>query len=708
MQVRAPKPSEIINLLRPNPDLEVKPNDMIPMGQQRPDIGEDDALSSYLQKITRQDIQDRDNFGFVEKQVYNDKSYFEIKDEFFNNWPHPNASNFPVPITSTLVDVGWAHIQAAMFRNPLKTVLVSGVGKEDRPYSPLVAHVMNFENGVESEVYDIQGTNAFRTLLRGTGFVKTWLDMGDIFKIRHASIPMQLIYKPIRGNGCQRNQCDHISQFIPLNESDWKFRQGLTFNGKKVYENLDMLAPGFDPAESLGSEEMKLLQNQITGMDVDTSDKRGLRWLVETKLTYYPPGQFRAKELIVWWSLRHGIIHRVIENEGENPMRDLADYWIYPSDGFAYQRSLPDVVRHIQEKANYTDKQVTDAADNAINPPAFIDKDSGFDPMEHVLVPNGMYEVRKGTNIQWKQLNISSIVERQREVAQLWEQAKLRTGFTDVFMGTQPDRQETLGGQRLQLNMAQNRFKTILNTFGIGWRRTCEIQYDITNKNIPRKKLMAILGSSDYTNVNQLFPASQGNTEQFGMNLDNKFNFAIAGKSQAEADMEDQDHLDMTAEIMKSPFGQQPAVAYRCLKKRAEIRNFQEYETIVPKPPEADIMTTDEVLQRIESGEVEIQPSPIMPVPEIEYAMFRFGAFKRTERYRNYTDQQKLVLERYIFQMNAIKEGQQMADFHKQAETDPVMAQALKEVQDEIGSGQVQVPPNPAQGGGGRVPLTAA
>ncbi len=706
---RAPKPSEIISLLRPNPDLEVKPNDMIPQGQSRPDIGSDDALSAYLQKITKQDIQARDSFGFVEKQTYNDKAYFEIKDDFFSNWPHPNASNFPEPITSTLVDVGWAHIQAAMFRNPMKTVLVGGIGKEDKPYAPLVAHVMNFENGVESEVYDIQGTNAFRTLLRGTGFVKTWLDMGDVFKIRHASIPMQLVYKPVRGNGCQRDKCDHITQFIPMTEADWKFRIGLTNNGKKIYENLDMIAPGFDMAESLGAEEMQLLANQITGMDIDTADKRDLRWMAETKLTYYPPGKFRAIELIVWWSLRHGLIHRVIENEGDNPMRDLADYWVYPSDGYAYQRSLPDVIRHIQEKANYTDKQVTDAADNAINPPGFIDKDSGFDPQEHVLVPNGMYEVRKGTKIQWKETNISSIVERGRVVGECWEKAKIRTGFTDVFMGMQPDRAETFGAQKLQASMAQNRFKTILNTFGIGWRRTCEIQYDITNKNIPRKKLMAILGSSDYTNTNQLFPASKGGDDfAVGMNLNAKLNFAIAGKSQTEADIEDQDHLEMTAEILKSPFGQQPAVAYRCLKKRAEIRNFQEYETIVPKPPEADIMTVDEVLQRIESGETELQPSPIMELPEIEYYMFRFGAFKRTERYRNYTDSMRVTLERFIFQMNAIKEGKVMANWEKRGETDPQIAQALDEVKQEIGTGQVQLPGNPAQGGGGRVPLAAA
>src|SRR3990167_4656661 len=310
-----PKQSEIARLLKPNPDLsETKPNDFIPGRQKEPDIGDKDALSEYLQKITKQDIADRDSWGFIDKQAYNEKSYYGIKDEFFSNFPHPHASNFPEPITPTLVDVGVTQMQSALFRNPMKTVNVEGVGREDRPYAPLVQHVMNHSNGIESEIHDIQGTNIFRILLRGTSFIKTWLDIGGEFKLRHASIPMQLVYKPIRGNGCQRDKCDHISQFIPLTENDWKFRQGLKVGGKPVYENLDLVAPGFDPAaDSLGGEEMQLLKNQVTGMDVQTADARDLRWIVETKLTYYPPEKFKAVELIVWWSLRAGIIHRVVE-----------------------------------------------------------------------------------------------------------------------------------------------------------------------------------------------------------------------------------------------------------------------------------------------------------------------------------------------------------------------------------------------------------
>src|SRR3990167_2151889 len=305
--------------------------------------------------------------------------------------------------------------------------------------------------------------NAFRVLKNGTGFIKTWLDVGDDFRIRHASIPLHLVYKPIRGNGCQRDKTPYTHQLIPMNEEDWKFRKGLKIGGKSVYENLDLLAPGFEPAESLMAEEMRMLQNQITGMDVEGHETKNMRYMIESHATYYPPEKLKAVEIIVWWSLRHGLIHRVVENDPqfEQKIRPLSDYWIYPSDGFAYQRSLPEIIRHIQESANYTLKQKTDARDIAMMPPGFIDKDSGFDPHDHVLAPNTMYEIKKGTQIQWREKNISPIIEAQGELDRLWEKAKIRTGFTDIFMGQEPDRGTTLGGDGTRMNKAETRFKPV-------------------------------------------------------------------------------------------------------------------------------------------------------------------------------------------------------------------------------------------------------
>lgn len=688
-----PKPSDIVRLLKPNPDLEDrKPGDIIPGKQPEPDIGDKDKLSEHLLATLRDCIKERDDFAWAEKRAYDERAYNGIKNEFFSHWPWDNASNFQEPITPTFVDVGTTQIKGVMFRNPERTVIVSGVGKEDRPYAPLVAHTLNWENAAENELYDVQGLNVFRTLKNGTGFVKTWLDVGDEFRVKHSSIPAGLVYKPIRGNGCQRDKTPYYHQIIPLTENDWKFRQGLKIGGKAVYDHLDLITPGFEPAESMMAEEMLMLQGQVTGMDVENEARRQ-RYMIETPITYYPPGKFRAVELIVWWSPRLGIIHRVIEldAEYERKVRPMADYGIYMSDGYAYHRSLPEILKDIQDKANYTDKQTTDAADVAINPPGYVEKQSDFAKGSFLRAPTGLYEVERGTKITFESRDIAAIIERGNHIDKLWDKAKIRSGFTDVFLGIEGERSTTLGGDRIRLSKAENRFQDVLNNLGIGWRRTCEIQYELTDRAIPRKKLIQILGSADFQNVNQLFPNSKGAEVGMGL-IERKFNFGLAQKSHTEQENDDFESLEMTKEILLSPFGQSKTVAYKCLKKRAEIRRFAEFDTVVPRPPEADIFPVEEVLQRIESGETEVHPSPLTDRVTAEYQLFKFGAFMRSsERFTVYSSRQKLVLQRYVRRLDGIRKMVIMADAEKLAETDPAMAGALDSLAADAEAGVLPV-----------------
>lgn len=688
-----PKQSDLVRLLKPNPDLQNSPADIIPGKQAIPDLDED-YLSEELVRTLRQCIQDRESFGFEYKRRYDDESYYGVKDEFFNNWPWPGSSNFIEPITATLVDVGYTHIHAAMFRDRLKTVGVSGVGKEDRPYAPLISHVMNWEVGVDSNMFETQISNSFRTLQKGTGFVKTWVDYGDNFKIRNASVPLQLVYKPIRKSGCQRQDTWFTHQLIPLDETDWKFRQGIRINGKPVYKHLDLIMPGWGAGEAFSAEDSQLVQSQITGLDISGSDKRDLRYMVETHITHYPKGKFKALELVVWWSPKHGMIHRYIQNV--DLIRPLSDYYVYMNPGYAYHRSLPEILRDIQEKANYTDKQVTDAADKAISAPGYIEEQSGFDPNAHVRVPSGMYEVKKGTKITFEQPNMASLIERGNMIDKLWDKAKTRSGFTDIFQGLEGPRSGTLGGDKIRLNKAENRFRTVLDTFGIGWSNTCKIIYELTDRNIPRKKLIKILGSSDYTNIEQLFP--QNDEKQFGIGFEAQVNFFLAGKTQQEIDeenIETNTFLDMTINTFALNGQKQiidKGVLWKAMKAKADIIGFEDYERMVPRPPEADMMSVDEVLQRIESNEVQIQPSPLMDSVTLEFYRFRIQAFKLTERYKNYDKRQRIELERYLAKLDSIGIGQNIARFQNQAKNDPMAASALDEVMQRLG-GPGNAPP---------------
>ncbi len=683
-----PKQSELVELLkRPNPDLEEKPNDIIPGVQKDPGLDKD-KLSEYLNKTIKNDINDRETYGFSERMAYNEKAYNGIKDEFMQNWPWPRASAYPVPISPVLEDVGVSQIQNAMFRNPEKTVNVKGWGKEDKPYAPLVAHIHNWQNSVGTGIYDVQGQNIQRTLRHGTGFVKTWMDIGEEYSIRHASVPIHLVYKPVKEDGCQRHQTSHITHLIPLNENDWMFRKGLKIGSKPVYENLELIAPGFSQSETLTQEELKLLENQITGLSISEVDARDYRYMAETQLTYYPPNSTRAKELIVWWSLRHGVIHRVIENE--DLIRNWSSYKCYPIAGVAFHMSLHWKIKNIQEKANYTDKQVTDASDVAINAPGFIEEGSGFDPSNQVMVPTGMYEVKRGTKVQFAERNIAPIIQRANELDRLWHDAQRLSMFNEYQEGTTPDRDLKVGIERLRAKKSEDRFQTLLNTFGIGWKGTQEIQYFYNNKHMPRKMAVKVLGSADYTHIGQIFPKEAGS--EFGLQLQAKFNFSLAGRSQNEVDLEQENHLAFTDKILEVYKGNVGST-WHALKEQAEIINFQSFERMVPKPPEADIISVEEVLQRIESGEREIIPSPLI---DVEVYLFKLNAFKRmSERYENYSQEQKTVLEKFIGFLESIRFGNKMATLEHNAKSDPELAEALDGVMTDVAEGRLPNPQNP-------------
>src|SRR3990167_1327084 len=603
-----PDYSQLLTRLRqPNPDLSQKPTDKIPGKQVTPDVGDIKYLQECLLKSLRSCIYQRETYGFNEKRLYDVKAYYGIKDEFLMNWPWPRASAFPEPITPTLVDTGKTNIQNALFRNPLKTMLCTGVGPEDKPLAPKVVSVMNWQVGMESNMYSVQDANAFRVLLHGTGWVKTWIDIGDEFKLNNASVPIENIYVPIKSSGCQRGQTEFIHEFIPMTYNDMQFRMGLKIGSKPVYDKLDLILPGFKISESLTFEEMQMLQSQVTGLDVQQADQNDLYYMVETHCTFYPKGQYKAKELLIHWSPKGGTIHRIIENI--DLVRPYAKYYVYPQPGFAYHQSLPDKIRHIQEKANYTEKQVTDAADKAIMNVGFIEEGNAFNANDSVRVPSGMYEIKKGTSIQWEPTNISAIMERGRQMDRYWELAQRLTAFNELFQGRQLETNKTLGEAQMVMNKADARFATILNIYGLGWKETCDLIYFYDDRYIPREKVVKILGATEYYSVDQIFP--QEKSSQFGLNLNSKFNFSMAGKSQIDQDVEDKNTVIFCDQIVASVFGQDKCIAWRAMKEKADTVNFHFFDNIVPKPPEADNIGFEEVIEKIMSGEYNVSPSPL-------------------------------------------------------------------------------------------------
>lgn len=682
-----PSGDELLEILkRPNPDLEVAQSDINERGQKDADIDKE-KLGQYLIELVRKDLMDRESFGFDKKRQYDIKSYFGLKDEFFSSWPWPHASNFPEPITPVMVDTGYTNIASAMFRNPLHTVSVIGIGPEDKVYAPKVSSFVNWQVGVESNMQEVQDSNIFRTILNGTGFVKTWIDIGSEFAIKNASIPIENILKPAYGEGCQKDNCDHIFQIVPLTENEKKFRETLRHNGKLVYDGMDNLVKGVNVSDA-DRELQRSLMSRVSGIDLERVESSDLYFWVEGHLTYYPPGSMRARELIVKFCLNNGYVNRVVDNK--DIVRPYSDYYIYKLPGLAFHQSLPDKIRNVQEKANYTDKQVTDAADKAISSPAYIDENPGFNPQEHVRVPGGMYEVKKGTQIQYDQTNMSAIIERGNYVEKLWDRAERLTGFTDLFQGREPERRLTATTDKIRTAKAENRFKAILNRFGIGWGKTCDLIYYYDDRYVPRHKVARVLGSTEYKSVDELFPGkANAKLPEFGFNLNAKFNFKLAGKSQSEVDDENDIKLAFTDKILNTPFAQNLAVLYRALKVQADIIDFAEFERIVPKPPEADEISYEELMQRIESGEKDIQPSPY---GEFTSQIIKIQLFMKTDKFKEMDDRKKSVLLSYLKRLQGAEMGAKLHQLNQMAQADPMVAQALDEIAEDVESGRLQIP----------------
>jgi len=77
------------------------------------DLDESD-LASYILELFRNDIEDKRQMSWVDKRNYDIKAYYGLKDAALSQIPWPNASNFPVPLTPTILDTAHANIVSSI------------------------------------------------------------------------------------------------------------------------------------------------------------------------------------------------------------------------------------------------------------------------------------------------------------------------------------------------------------------------------------------------------------------------------------------------------------------------------------------------------------------------------------------------------------------------------------------------------------------
>lgn len=186
----------------------------------------DDELTEVVMADLMNDIQDKEDFGWQEKREYDLKAYYGIKDEFLKNYPYPNASAYPVPITPVLLDTGKAMIGDLKWRNPDKCVVVSPVGAEDIKKVKHLEALLNWQclNKIKDMKMEDSASD-FSMLLHGTGYEKIIMTgLKDRFDVSPFNVPIEFIYLPIDARSPEISDSDHIIQIIPLSSNDLRQR----------------------------------------------------------------------------------------------------------------------------------------------------------------------------------------------------------------------------------------------------------------------------------------------------------------------------------------------------------------------------------------------------------------------------------------------------------------------------------------------------
>jgi hypothetical protein len=273
---------------------------------------------------------------------------------------------------------------------------------------------------------------------------------------------------------------------------------------------------------------------------------------------------------------------------------------------------------------------------------------------------------------------MAPILEGNSTIRERWLEAERLTGFTDTIQGVQSGVTGTLGQDQMRLQAANVRSNEIVDEMNYSWNDTQNLIYKYNDKYMPRSTKVEVLGTNEFHLIDQLFKG-QKVTGDTGLQLGGNFNFSIANKSVEEDEKEKQGRYQLAGEILVDPvFGQDIGNRYRALEMRAESVNFRNIEEIVKKPQEAYVISPQEVINRIMSGETDIQPSVYINPSEYEN---RIMLFMRTGNYREARPEIKMELEKFLKLVIGIRIGREIAMQKFQAQQTQMMeAQAMAEM----------------------------
>lgn len=643
----------------------INPEEMAAMGQPPAPVDpmadiDDDELTKDLFKMLQNDKRDKEDYGWVAKRQYDEEIYNCFRPP--TNDPWPNACNYCVPLVRTLIDTAHSNVMASIFDDPDNTVDVQGQGQEDERTAKPLASLLNWQVAHEVDGYNATDKVVFNAFHDGTGVMKIVQDAYS-GSVKWIPIPAENIFLPIDAKGFQVNQSSHVVEVVPLDNNDFEERMNLTDeNGEPFYDGLKDVPKGFKIQDSQAIEILTRVRDSIFGTNKGDRDLRDYRYICEIyKTCYYKPKNqvedFPKKriELVIWYAPAIGKILRKRENKGleyQDPKtgeirrivkRPYAKCIPYPRKDRIWGQSLGERVRPTQDELNYVHNQNINAADIAIRPYLFYREGSSFNPEECKPSPGAMFPVPEPKDVNVVRVTVDPIFERQED--RYWDLAERDTGLTELFQGRQQEQARTLGEASIRLNKSEIRFRDIYLRFEEFWKEAIELTYYYDRIYMPEDKKVKIIGTADYKAIKELFPKG----------LEGIYNFGFSSAPLTEKAERKQDKIQLGTWLKSDPLVMQnPGDNWRINKYVAEALNEKNLETLVSKPPEANVMSVEEAIQRIVSGQ------EVIPDPQIDAARYMMGIqmFTKTATFMELDEEAKTMLIQLFQRVQGIWQGQ--------------------------------------------------
>lgn len=642
---------------------------------------DDTELSNYILTNLKNSVRDREAYGWNFRQQYSIYAYEGYKKQG-EDMPWKNASNYAVRMTQTLVDTAHSNVLGGIFSDPERVVRVRGVGPEDVRSSKNVSSLLNWQliNDIEDsyDVIDKTVSGAFKYGNAAIKCIQGFGAGGQKQKVRWSRVKIENLFMPIDANGAQPSQTPWIFELISLDENDVKRRLSLKGNnGQPIYDvqALKDLSPGARIQMSTAGDLIDRAKDVTSGTSIGDRFARDKRYILECYLTWFHQPKSSADalggdivselvemELVVTIAPNGGKIFRKVLNEDFNPavgeyVRPYSVRWIpYPKDDRIYGDSLPWLIKQSQEELDHAHNQNMNAADELIKPPKFYDPSSGFDPESMLLSPNMWIPIpNPGQNVFIPSFNFNPIFERSFE--RYWEYTQRQTGLTELFQGRQQDQSRTLGEAEIRTNKTEIRFGVIYKRLEAGFRELIELTYFYDSKYMSKETKVNVLGTADFQSVDEMFPKG----------LKGKFDFGFYSSPITVKLQEKRDTVEFIGAVSTFPIIANSAPnQWSAVEQLAEAYGKRNVEAIFHKPPEANILSPQEAIQRIMSGQYDIMPDP--GINATDYKL-RVAMFMKSEAFQLAGEREKEAIQLLLRRVMAMDYGQKLAIVSGDAQT---------------------------------------